>query len=206
MALTISARHVSDTTGCRSQPCMNGATCVNRLGRYTCTCAMWYDGTNCERGGWSRLTSRLSPSLSVKPSHVSTQSVPLCAAVSRLGSVRPFLWSRLTSRLTPSLSVKPSHVSAQSVPLCGAVSRLDSVRPSLLTHVWPLLLLALEFRIYEIKIDSTRLDSTRLDSTRLDSTRLDSTRLDSTRLDSTRLDSTRLDSTRIKTSMFPFLR
>jgi len=42
---------------------MNGATCVNRFGRYTCTCAMWYEGTNCERGGWSGLKSRHSPPL-----------------------------------------------------------------------------------------------------------------------------------------------
>lgn len=35
---------------CDSNPCQNGATCVDELNRYSCTCQPGYQGTNCETG------------------------------------------------------------------------------------------------------------------------------------------------------------
>ena len=33
---------------CESDPCQNGASCVDRLGKYRCTCVFGYTGVNCE--------------------------------------------------------------------------------------------------------------------------------------------------------------
>ena len=33
---------------CSSNPCQNGATCINDGEIYTCYCAELYDGNNCE--------------------------------------------------------------------------------------------------------------------------------------------------------------
>ncbi|XP_033627758.1 fibropellin-3-like [Asterias rubens] len=38
------------TNECSSNPCLNGATCVDRVAQYLCVCAPGYDGTNCEEG------------------------------------------------------------------------------------------------------------------------------------------------------------
>ena len=35
---------------CRSNPCKNGATCVDELNGYKCDCATGYIGLHCERG------------------------------------------------------------------------------------------------------------------------------------------------------------
>ena len=35
---------------CLSIPCLNGGTCKDDVGRYTCTCAPGYTGTHCETG------------------------------------------------------------------------------------------------------------------------------------------------------------
>ena len=32
---------------CDSNPCMNGATCVDKLNAYECCCAPGWNGTNC---------------------------------------------------------------------------------------------------------------------------------------------------------------
>ena len=33
---------------CRSDPCQNGATCVDREGKFTCDCQPGYEGVLCE--------------------------------------------------------------------------------------------------------------------------------------------------------------
>ena len=33
---------------CASDPCENGATCVDGVNEYSCTCAAGYTGTNCK--------------------------------------------------------------------------------------------------------------------------------------------------------------
>jgi len=43
--------HVIDHTDineCTSNPCQNGASCDDRLGKYRCTCVFGYTGVNCE--------------------------------------------------------------------------------------------------------------------------------------------------------------
>ena len=39
-----------DTDECASDPCINGATCVDQVNQYSCTCTAGYEGTNCETG------------------------------------------------------------------------------------------------------------------------------------------------------------
>ena len=39
-----------DTDECASDPCMNGATCVDQVNQYACTCDAGYEGTHCETG------------------------------------------------------------------------------------------------------------------------------------------------------------
>ena len=39
-----------DTYECSSNPCQNGATCVDGINRYSCTCSPGYNGVHCEVG------------------------------------------------------------------------------------------------------------------------------------------------------------
>ncbi|XP_068733417.1 uncharacterized protein [Montipora capricornis] len=36
------------TDECQNSPCQNGATCVNKPGRYECKCIVGYNGKNCD--------------------------------------------------------------------------------------------------------------------------------------------------------------
>ena len=38
----------SDTNECASNPCQNGATCIDAVNSYTCNCAAGYEGTLCQ--------------------------------------------------------------------------------------------------------------------------------------------------------------
>lgn len=35
---------------CQSDPCLNGATCIDGVGSYTCDCVAGYTGIHCETG------------------------------------------------------------------------------------------------------------------------------------------------------------
>ena len=39
-----------DTDECASRPCKNGGTCIDRVNKYNCSCAIGYEGINCETG------------------------------------------------------------------------------------------------------------------------------------------------------------
>ena len=41
------ASTVVDVNGCDSNPCLNGATCEDKLNGYECSCKKMYDGVNC---------------------------------------------------------------------------------------------------------------------------------------------------------------
>ena len=41
---------LSDINECDPDPCMNGATCTNGIGMFTCSCAAGYTGTTCDTG------------------------------------------------------------------------------------------------------------------------------------------------------------
>ena len=38
-----------DIDECESDPCANGATCVNLRGKYKCMCASGFHGSNCNK-------------------------------------------------------------------------------------------------------------------------------------------------------------
>lgn len=40
----------SDIDECASNPCQNGAACVDQIDGYNCTCLAGYIGTNCQTG------------------------------------------------------------------------------------------------------------------------------------------------------------
>lgn len=39
-----------DEDECESNPCLNGATCKDEVGSYTCQCPPGFNGTRCETG------------------------------------------------------------------------------------------------------------------------------------------------------------
>ena len=48
----------TDINECASNPCLNGATCVDQVNRYTCNCVPGYTGTNCQTSKF-QLSSRI---------------------------------------------------------------------------------------------------------------------------------------------------
>ncbi|WAR04377.1 SNED1-like protein [Mya arenaria] len=49
----------NDIDECASMPCLNGATCMNDVDMYTCTCAAGYHGVNCDSSAQIGITSVL---------------------------------------------------------------------------------------------------------------------------------------------------
>ena len=47
LKLTVISYVSTDINECASNPCLNGATCVDQVNRYTCNCVPGYTGTNC---------------------------------------------------------------------------------------------------------------------------------------------------------------
>ena len=45
--------NITDIDECESDPCINGATCVDGVNNYTCICAAGYSGDLCETGKFS---------------------------------------------------------------------------------------------------------------------------------------------------------
>ena len=50
--------HVPAKNECLSDPCQNGATCIDQHNSYTCICAIGYEGTNCAEGVQHRICCR----------------------------------------------------------------------------------------------------------------------------------------------------
>ena len=40
-----------DIDDCRSQPCMNGANCIDGINEYSCNCTEGYCGDQCDNKG-----------------------------------------------------------------------------------------------------------------------------------------------------------
>ena len=47
---TLPGVFISEIDECTSRPCMNGATCVDGVGSYSCICLAGYVGNTCETG------------------------------------------------------------------------------------------------------------------------------------------------------------
>jgi len=43
-----------DVDECLDGPCLNGGTCINNAGSYTCRCPIGYTGMNCETGKYAQ--------------------------------------------------------------------------------------------------------------------------------------------------------
>ena len=39
-----------DVNECASNPCLNGGSCIDLIGRFSCRCPEGFDGKNCENG------------------------------------------------------------------------------------------------------------------------------------------------------------
>ena len=42
-----------DIDECESNPCKNGASCIDGIGSHTCNCPQGYTGDECEIGKWN---------------------------------------------------------------------------------------------------------------------------------------------------------
>ena len=72
-----------DARSCDSSPCQNGATCINHLGFYTCTCSKGWTGKNCETGNIIRaVTSELERTFG----HVRPAKSPISLHICAVGS------------------------------------------------------------------------------------------------------------------------
>ena len=41
---------ISVIDNCLSSPCLNGATCTNRINAFNCSCVAGYNGMYCQKG------------------------------------------------------------------------------------------------------------------------------------------------------------
>ena len=64
---------ISDINECDSNPCLNGATCVNNLNSYSCTCVPGYEGDQCETGVFTVSVSLLTDDQYCIITDISTQ-------------------------------------------------------------------------------------------------------------------------------------
>jgi hypothetical protein len=46
------ANWFTDIDECTPNQCQNGATCVDGINAYTCTCAAGYEGNSCQTSEW----------------------------------------------------------------------------------------------------------------------------------------------------------
>ena len=44
---------MTDIDECSSSPCLNGGTCLDAVNMYTCSCAIGFNGGNCETSKFS---------------------------------------------------------------------------------------------------------------------------------------------------------
>ncbi|KAH3831295.1 hypothetical protein DPMN_104558 [Dreissena polymorpha] len=51
---------LTDIDECATNPCKNGATCINGQNKYTCTCAGGWQGTNCDQGKYIRYLANIT--------------------------------------------------------------------------------------------------------------------------------------------------
>ena len=57
---------VSEVDECVSSPCVNGATCMEGMGGYNCSCVAGYEGLHCETGKIHQATHKtISPGVTV---------------------------------------------------------------------------------------------------------------------------------------------
>ena len=40
--------NITDIDECLSNPCQNGGTCYDKIGKYVCRCMKGFEGVNCE--------------------------------------------------------------------------------------------------------------------------------------------------------------
>lgn len=48
MIIPVVLSNLSDINDCEPNPCMNGASCMDRLNDYNCSCADGFEGENCQ--------------------------------------------------------------------------------------------------------------------------------------------------------------
>ena len=41
---------LTDINECESEPCVNGGECIDKVGRYICSCPGGYEGVDCQGG------------------------------------------------------------------------------------------------------------------------------------------------------------
>ena len=51
----------ADIDECMSEPCQNGASCVDDINSYNCTCVDGFEGSNCENGKTKEFFLNVSP-------------------------------------------------------------------------------------------------------------------------------------------------
>ena len=50
----------ADINECASNACQNGATCIDLVNGYTCTCVIGYTGINCQTSTFSYLSIEMN--------------------------------------------------------------------------------------------------------------------------------------------------
>ena len=59
----------ADKNECSSSPCQNGATCVDGVNHYNCTCSLGYNGVHCEVSKYQK-GARIAPCIQILISNI----------------------------------------------------------------------------------------------------------------------------------------
>ena len=110
---------------CRKDPCENGGTCIDGIGRYTCQCEQGFTGPQCQQGQKQRILTLLYFHLKYYFYFITFFQFNLwsfCLKLHRLisgtshGIILRFIWTHLNQNTLRFYPLPASHVGRWTIP------------------------------------------------------------------------------------------